>query len=184
MLKKKTTGQARTQLKALNENEGLEAWRLIRVNLCRKDGQRLQGEFDTLTSLLPIKLTNFREFPTLHKRWESELAKFAAIDPEYKLGKFQRRNIIYRALPQEIRDDIDREQAHNQALSQYDALVDFVINLSRSNRHQKTAPPKPLTANLVDDRGVERQQHEPETQNQETPMSYSVDEWIMYIRSA
>ena len=39
VLKKKTTGQARTHLKALNQNERLEAWRLIRVNLCRKDGQ-------------------------------------------------------------------------------------------------------------------------------------------------
>ena len=34
VLKKKTTGQARSQLKALGENEGLEAWRLIRANRC------------------------------------------------------------------------------------------------------------------------------------------------------
>ena len=79
VLKKKTTGQARSKLKALGENEGLEAWRLIRANLCRKDGQRIQGDFDTLTSLQPIKIGHFKEFPTLHKRWESELTKFASL---------------------------------------------------------------------------------------------------------
>ena len=77
VLKKKTVGQARNKLKALSENKGLEAWRLIAANLCRKDGQRLQGEFDVLTALAPIKISNFRDFPTLHRRWESELIKFA-----------------------------------------------------------------------------------------------------------
>ena len=115
VLKKKTIGQARAQLKALNENEGLEALRLMRANLCRKDGQRLQCEFDTLTALAPIKLPSFKEFPTLHQRWESELTKFAAVDQEYRLGKYQRRNTIYRALPQEIKEDVDREQAHQPA---------------------------------------------------------------------
>ena len=62
VLKKKTVGQARAQLKPLSENDGLEAWRLIRANLCRKDGQRLQGEFDTLTSLVPIKLMDSATF--------------------------------------------------------------------------------------------------------------------------
>ena len=97
VLSKNTMGQARNQLKALRESEGLEAWRLIRANPCRKDGQRLQNEYDTLTALAPIKLSAFRDFPTLHTRWEAELTKFAAIDPEYKPGKFQKRNIIYRA---------------------------------------------------------------------------------------
>ena len=114
VLKKKTTGQARNQLKALSENEGLEAWRLIRADFCRKDGQRLQGEYDTLTTLLPIKIANFRDFPTLHKTWDSELIQFAAMGPEYNLDKFQKRNIIYRALPQQIKEDVDRAQVHNQ----------------------------------------------------------------------
>ena len=102
MLKRKTTGQARNQLKALAESQGLEAWRLIRANLCRKDGQRLQGEYDTLTTLAPVNLAVFKDFPTLHVRWESELKKFAAIDVEYRLGKSQKRNIIDRALHQAV----------------------------------------------------------------------------------
>lgn len=179
VLKKKTTGQARSQLKSIGENEGLEAWRLIRANLCRKDGQRLQGEFDTLTSLQPIKIGHFKEFPTLHKRWESELTKFASIDPEYRLGKFQKRNIIYRALPQEIRDDIDREQAHNPELSVYDDLINFIINISRSNKYQKTTLPKPLSANLVGESpsAAAPAQTEPEEAN----VKYTIDEWIMYM---
>ena len=68
VLKKKTIGQARAQLKALSENEGLEAWRLIRTNLCRKDGQRLQNEFDTLTTLVPMKIAGLIELPTLSTR--------------------------------------------------------------------------------------------------------------------
>ena len=179
VLKKKTVGQARAQLKALNENEGLEAWRLIRANLCRKDGQRLQGEFDTLTSLQQIKLAGFRDFPILHQRWESELTKFSAVDSEYKLGKFQKRNIIYRALPQDIKEDVDREQAKNQELANYDELIRFVINLSRSQKYQKTSVPKPLTANLVEE------QTEPQEIAAAKPQEpvYTVEEWILFLRS-
>ena len=68
VFKKKTTGQARAQLKALSENEGLEAWRLIRTNLCRKDGQRLQNEFDTLTTLVPMKIAGFWDNSLLSTR--------------------------------------------------------------------------------------------------------------------
>ena len=182
VLKKKTAGQARDQLKPLSENEGLEAWRLIRANLCRKDGQRLQSEFDTLTTLIPIKIAGFQDFPTLHQRWESELTRFAAVDPEYKLGKFQKRNIIYRAPPQEIKADVDREQAHSQQLADYDELIKFVINLSRSYKYQKPSAPKPQTANLVDEQGAVNEQAEEEKPKDEVP-HYTVDEWIMFLRA-
>ena len=66
-LKKKTIGQARAQLKPLTDMHGLEAWRFIRANLCRKDGQRLQGEFDTLTNLVPIKLAALEFFKLFTK---------------------------------------------------------------------------------------------------------------------
>ena len=44
VLKKKTTGSARNQIKTLSETDGLEAWRLIRVNLCNKDDQHIKAE--------------------------------------------------------------------------------------------------------------------------------------------
>ena len=151
VLKRKTNLRARNQLKALSENQGLEAWRLIRANLSRKDNQRLQSEFDTLTSLVKIKVEEFSSFPMLQSRWESELLKFAAIDSEYKLGKFQQRNILYRALPSEVQIDLDKEQSRDETLGEYDNMVKFLTNLSRTKRFQKTSTPKPFSANLVDD---------------------------------
>ena len=107
----------------------MEAWRLIRANLSRKDNQRLQSEFDTLTTLPKMKVEDFSNFPILQTRWESELVKFAAIDAEYRLGKFQQRNILYRALPTEIQIDLDKEQSRDERLSQYDDIVTYLINL-------------------------------------------------------
>ena len=43
VLKRNTSLRAKNQVKALGENQGLEAWRLIRTNLSRKDNQRLQN---------------------------------------------------------------------------------------------------------------------------------------------
>ena len=132
MLKKKTTGQARTQLRALAESQGF--------NLCHKVGQRLQGEYDreydTLTTLAPVKLAEIKDLPTLYVRWESELKKLAAIDPEYRLGKYQKRNIVDRALPVEVQHDIDRKPSRGHAddgpaLEDSDELMNFVINLSQ-----------------------------------------------------
>ena len=94
VLKKKTGLKARNQMKTLSENEGLEAWRMIRLNLCRKDGQRLQSEFDTLTTLAKMKVEDFANFPTMKVRWEAELLKFESIDAEYRLGKFQNKQNI------------------------------------------------------------------------------------------
>ena len=45
VLKKKTSGVARSMIKSLSENDGLEAWRLIRLNLCNKDDQHIEAEY-------------------------------------------------------------------------------------------------------------------------------------------
>jgi len=52
ILKKNTIGQAQAQLKPLTDMDGLESWRLIRANLCRKYGQRLQRESLILSRIL------------------------------------------------------------------------------------------------------------------------------------
>lgn len=187
VLKKKTGLKARSQMKTLSENEGLEAWRMIRLNLCRKDGQRLQSEFDTLTTLAKMKVEDFANFTTMKVRWEAELLKFEAIDAEYRLGKFQKKNILYRALPPEIQSDLDKEVSRDETLNQYDKMVSYLQNLSRSQRYQKTTTPKPFSANLVDD-------HEP-TMPKETSIAtpekaapaeaeiYSVSEWSSYLNT-
>ena len=100
---------------------------------------------------------------TLLVRWESELKRFQGIDEGYALGKLQRQNIIYRALPDEI-------QHAKGAISAYEDFIVFVKNLSRSSRLHAAQAPKPLTANLLQD----------ETQRE---LEYSVDEWIAYMEA-
>ena len=102
VLKRNTTRQARNQLNAHTENDGLEAWRLIRANLYRKDCQKLQAESDTLTTIAPIKINEFKNFPPFHMKWAAELVRFEALDADYRLGKFQKMSIIDRAVPKEI----------------------------------------------------------------------------------
>ena len=38
-------------MRTLTEDQGLEAWRLIRLSVCQKDGARRQDEYDALTVL-------------------------------------------------------------------------------------------------------------------------------------
>ena len=187
VLKKKTNLRAKNQVKALGENQGLEAWRLIRTNLSRKDNQRLQNEFDTLTTLQKMKIEDFSNFSTLQTRWESELHRFATIDHEYALGKFQQRNILYRALPQEIQIDLDKEQSRDESLSQYDEMVKFLTNLSRTQRFQKTSTPKPFSANLVDDvepsKFVSQAEATPSNKASGEGEIYAVQDWAIFLNS-
>ena len=169
MLMHKTSDQAKNQLKSLGADQGLEGWRLMRLNLSQRDGQRLEAEFDALTHLVKLKISDMPNLVTLLVKRESELTRFQAIDEGYALGKFQKQNIIHRALPDEIQRDVDKEHAKG-AIPAYEDFIDFVKNLSRSSKFQAAQAPKPLTANLLQD----------ETQRE---LEYSVEEWIAYIKA-
>ena len=67
VLSKKTVGTARNQIKSLQLDDGLEGWRLLRLNLCKKDRQRLQKEYDQLMKLSPVKIGDFKDFPDLQE---------------------------------------------------------------------------------------------------------------------
>ena len=108
VLSKKTVGTARNQIKSLQLDDGLEGWRLLRLNLCKKDRQRLQKEYDQLMNLSPVKIGDFKDFPDLQRRWELELKRFTNIDADYNMGKFQKRNVLYRALPLETQKKMIR----------------------------------------------------------------------------
>ena len=97
------------------------------------------------------------------------MKRFQVIDESYALGKFQRRNIIYRALPDEIQRDVDKEHAKG-AIPAYDDFIDFVKHFSNSSRFHTAQAPKPPTANLLQD----------ETQRE---LEHSVDEWTAYIEA-
>ena len=61
----KTSDQAKNQLKSLLPDQGLEGWRLIRLNLSQRDGQRLEAEFDALTHLVKLKISDMPNLVTL-----------------------------------------------------------------------------------------------------------------------
>ena len=71
-----------------------------------------------MTTLPKLKLEEFTNFPTLRVRWEAELKKFESIDAEYMLGKFQKRNIIYRSLPAEVQTDLNKEISRDEQLNE------------------------------------------------------------------
>ena len=87
---------------------------------------------------------------SLLRKWESEIAKYEAIDPGYALGVFQRRNLVYRALPASVQGQIDAEVGEGKHKT-YDEFKEFIINLSRHARYRKQGAPKPLSANLVEE---------------------------------
>ena len=96
IISKKTppNSKARFELNGLTENQGLEALRRIRLNLCKREGPRLQDEYEAGTTLPNIKESGMSGLQTLLRRWESEIDKFQALDPGYALGVFQRRNMV------------------------------------------------------------------------------------------
>ena len=87
-----------------------------------------------------------RDFNTLPAKWASELRKFVAIDPGYALGDFRKRNIVYKALPEDIQKDVDREVGKGQLLS-YQEFMDYVRTIAANYRFRSIPAAKPLTAN-------------------------------------
>ena len=95
LLYRKTRGKARAHVENVEVHLGLEGLRAIKNTLFRTDGKKLKSQFDRLTELEVVKDTDMRNIATLITTWEAELARFCRIDPEYSLGKHQKRQILY-----------------------------------------------------------------------------------------
>ena len=95
----------------LNENDGLEAWRLIRINLCNKDDQHIEAEYKVKCKLPKISVKEMSGLAELLTRWEAEIKRFAAIDPGYDLSKLQKKNAVSEILPEEMQKIIDVESS-------------------------------------------------------------------------
>ena len=108
-----------------------------------------------ITYLPKLKESDSKDLMKLLTRWKSELAHFEAIDPGYNLGIFQRRNIIYRALPDSVQKEVDKENT-KEAIETCDEFMTFVQNPSSSGRYQSATPPKPLTANVIEEEATSR----------------------------
>ena len=105
------------------------------------------------------------KFENLYIRWKAELKRHEAVDREYFIGKFRKRQIVYKSLPDEVQKSVDAEVAKGQ-LQQYEHFIEFVKSISKSSKFKNMPYPTPLSANLVAD--------EP------APPTYSHDEWIAY----
>ena len=153
-------------MKPLTDDRGLEAWRVLRRELMGRDGPRQEAEFNAIADLPKLKLADMVNFDNLFVRWESELRKHESVSREYFIGKFRRRQIVYKSLPEEIQKAVDIETGKDQ-LQSYEEFINFVRSISKSNRFKSMPAPKPLSANLV----------------AEEPLApeYSRDEWVAYL---
>ena len=105
----------------------------IRTNLCEREGPSVQDEYEASTTLPKIKEKDMSNLQNRLRRWESNIEKFQALDPGYALGIFQRRHMVYRALPESCQKEIDNEVGKGGPPS-YGGFMDFVINTSRHAR--------------------------------------------------
>ena len=167
-LKCKTKGMAANHLRPLRADQGLEAWRVLRKELLGIDGPRQEDEFNAIADLPKLKLAEISKFDNLYVRWESELKKHELVNREYFIGKFRKRQIVYKSLPDEFQKFIDAEVAKGQ-LQSYEEFIDLIKKMSQHNRFKGMAAPKPLSANMV----IEDAE----------PPNYTHEEWVAYIDS-
>ena len=132
-LKLKTESTAGNHLKPISDDRGLEAWRVLRRELMGRDGPRQEEEFNAVADLPKLKPADMSNFDNLFVRWEAELRKHEYISREYFIGKYRKRQIVYKALPDEIQKSVDIEVGKNQ-LQSYEEFIDFVKSISKSSR--------------------------------------------------
>ena len=108
------------------------------------------------------------KFESLYIRWEAELKRHEAVNREYFIGKFRKRQIVYKAMPDDVQKSVDMEVAKG-ALQTYEDFIEFPKCISKSNKYKHMPPPKQLSANLVAE--------EP------TPPDYTHDDWVAFIGS-
>ena len=86
--------------------------------------------------------------------------------------------MVYRALPEAVQKDVDKEVAKGE-LASYESIMDFIRNQFRGARYQKQAAARPLTANIIEDNPGPMAS----TWQSESPRNnvYSVDEWSEWL---
>ena len=142
----KTRGKARTHVEQLDVHLGLEALRAIKGNLFRMDAKKLKLEYDQLTNLCSIDERDMRHVDTPISTWESDLDRVERLDPDYACGKHQRRQILFKALPQDVRQTIETEEAMGR-LQTYEIFITYVRTISSSSLYNKNEKVKPLLGN-------------------------------------
>ena len=94
-----------------------------------RDEPGQEEELNAIADLPKLKLAELNNVDNLFVRWESEIRRHEAVSREYFIGKFRRRQIVYKSLPGKIQKPVDIEVGKNQHQT-YAEFVDFVkINL-------------------------------------------------------
>ena len=70
-----------------------------------------------------MKLSEISRFDNLYVRWESELKRHEAVNREYFIGKYRKRQIGYKSLPDEFQKSVDAEVAKGQ-LQTYEEFIE------------------------------------------------------------
>ena len=89
------------------------------------DGPRQEEELNAIADLQRLKLSDMSKFENLIVRWDSEHKRQEAVNREYFIGKFRKRQIVYKSLPDEVQKSVDAEVAKGQ-LQEYDDFVDVL----------------------------------------------------------
>ena len=95
----------------LSSERGLEGWKVLRRELMGLDGLRQEKESNAIADLPRLKLSDMAKFENLIIRWESELKRHEAVNREYLIGKFKKRQVVYKSLPDEVQKSVDAEIA-------------------------------------------------------------------------
>ena len=74
----------------MSETDGLEAWRLIRLNLCNRDDQHAEAESKVKSKLPKLTTKNMSGLAELMARWEAGIKRFATIDEGYNLSNLRK----------------------------------------------------------------------------------------------
>ena len=184
LLMNKTEDKAKSHVKILTPQDGLEASRSMRMALSRRDGQRLQAKFDALTTQLkPVPMSELKNLSTLLAKWEKELKDFEALDKEYKVGQFQRKQIIFKILPEEVKRMCTYQQGMGQ-LAKYEEFLSFIKTIASSSMYQSWKQPTPLTAGtnlLAPVAGGCVNFGNQQFPSQEAEIKYSYDECVAWV---
>ena len=65
------------------------------------------GQCKKKNSTPSLKPADVAKFENLYIRWEAEPERYETINTEFVVGKFRRRQIVYKAMPGDVKESID-----------------------------------------------------------------------------
>ena len=105
----KTRRKARAPVEHLEVHRGPNAYEQPK-NLVRLDAKKLKIEYDQRMAMDPVKDSDMRLIGTLASTWHAESSSLGKTDGDYVCGKHQRRQILFKALPADVRTPVEKRK--------------------------------------------------------------------------